>query len=187
MAIRQPARLRNLFGDDERLTEAALTGLRGTIYRADLPDVGEIIHLRDQQREHYLALPALVSLQEMECTAPEELGRLDTDLKRKALAFHYCTRGLDEPAWYRRLVESQPALVADLLIRSATPEIRNRREHVAGLSALAHDHQHAQIARMASLTLLRAFPTRCATRQMTDLCHLIWSAIRHADPARCSI
>ena len=177
------ARLRNLFGDDERLTEAALMGLRGTIYRADLPDVGEIIHLQDQQREHYLALPALVSLQEMECTAPEELSRLDTDLKRKALAFHYCTRGLDEPAWYRRLVESQPALVADLLIRSATPGIRNRREHVAGLSALAHDHQHARIARMASLTLLRAFPTRCAARQMTDLCYLIWSAIRHADPA----
>ena len=177
------ARLRNLFGDDERLTEAALKGLRGTIYRADLPDVDEIIGLRDQQREHYLALPALMSLQEMECTAPDELGRLDTDQTRKALAFHYCTRGLAEPDWYRRLVESQPALVADLLIRSATPEIRNRRAHVAGLSELAHDHEHAQIARMASLPLLRAFPIRCAARQMTDLCYLLWSAIRHADPA----
>lgn len=177
------ARLRNLFGDDERLTEAALMGLRGTIYRADLPDVDEILRLRDQQREHYLALPALVSLQEMECTAPDELGRLDTDLTRRALAFHYCTRGVDEPAWYRRLVESQPALVAELLIRSATPEIRNRREHVAGLSELAYDSGHVQIARMTSLPLLRAFPTRCAARQMTDLCYLLWSAIRRADPA----
>ena len=177
------ARLRNLFGDDERLTEAALMGLRGTIYRADLPDVDEILRLRDQQREHYLALPALVSLQEMECTAPDELGRLDTDLTRRALAFHYCTRGLDEPAWYRSLVESQPALVAELLIRSATPEIRNRREHVAGLSELAYDSGHVQIARMTSLPLLRAFPTRCAARQMTDLCYLLWSAIRCADPA----
>ena len=176
------ARLRSLFGADERLAEAALTGLGRTIFRADLPDVDEIIRLRGQKREHYLALPTLVSLEEIEEETPGESGRLDTDLACKALAFYYCTRGLPEPDWYGRMVGLRPGLVADVLIRSAASEIRNGREHVSGLSELAYGQEHAQVARIASLPLLRAFPIRCAARQMTDLCYLLWSAIRHADP-----
>ena len=64
------ARLRNLFLDDERLAQAALAGIRGTILRDDLPDVGEIIRLRGENREHYLALPTLASLAELESTTP---------------------------------------------------------------------------------------------------------------------
>ena len=177
------ARLRNLFRDDERLTEAALTGLRAAIFRADLPDVDATIRLRAQEREHYLALPVLASLDELEKAAPDELDRLDTDLTRRALAFHFCTRGLPEPDWYGRILGLRPELVADVLIRSAAPEIRNGREHVAGLYEIAYDQEHARVARLASLLLLRAVPIRCAVRQMTDLAYLLWSAIRHADPA----
>ena len=177
------ARLRNLFRDDERLTEAALTGLRSAIFHADLPDVDEIIRLRDRKREHYLALPALVSLEALDKAPAEELEGLDADLIRRALAFHYCTRGLPEPHWYRWVLRSRPELVADILIRCATPEIRNGREHIAGLSDIAYDEEHAPVARIASLPLVRAVPIRCAVRQMTDLAYLIWSAIRHADPA----
>ena len=85
------------------------------------------------------------------------------------------------PAWYRRLLASRPRLVAEVLIRTATAEIRSRRIHVSGLYALAHDSNHADVARMASLPLLRAFPIRSAARQMTDLRYLLWSALRHAD------
>ncbi len=176
------ARLRNLFRDDERLTQAALVGLRDTILRNDLPDVDEIIRLRGETREHYLALPILASLAELESTTPDELRRLDTKLARTALAFHYCTRGLQEPAWYRRLLDSQPVLVADVLIRTATPEIVNSREYVSGLNELAGDPDHAGVARIASLPLLHGFPIRCAARQMTDLSYLLWSALQHTDP-----
>ena len=55
------------------------------------------------------------------------------------------------------------------------------REHVSGLYELAYDQAHAQVARIASLPLLRAFPIRCAARQMTDLSYLLWSALRHAE------
>ena len=177
------ARLENLFRGDKGLMDAALTGLRDAILRADLPDVDEIIRLHDQRKEHHLALPALVSLGERCRTAPDELGRLETDLVRRALAFHYSTGGLPESdsAWYKKIVNSRPKLVADMLIRSARAEIRTGREHVAGLYELAYDHEHAQVAAIASLPLLRAFPIRCAARQMTNLCYLLWAALRRAD------
>ena len=172
-------RLRSLFRNDERLTEAALVGLRDVIFRADLPDIDEVLRLQDQNRKHFLALPALASLEELEKSAPDELERLDADLTRKALAFHYCTHGLDEPGWFRRILGLRPELVAEVLIRCAAPALRNGREHVSGLHQLAYDQEHAQVARLVSLPLLRAFPIRCAARQMTDLSWLLWSALLH--------
>ena len=173
-------RLRSLFRGDARLTEAALVGLRGAIFRADLPDIDEVLRLQNQNREHFLALPALASLEELEESAPDELERLDADLTRKALALHYCTHGLDEPGWFRRILGLRPEVVAKVLIRCAAPALRNGREHVSGLHELAYDREHAQVARLASLPLLRAFPIRCAARQMTDLSCLLWSALLHA-------
>ena len=175
-------RLHNLLPGDERLTQAALAGIRGTLLRQDLPDVDEIIRLRGESREHYLALPALVSLAELESTTSDALDQLDASLALTALTFHFCTVGPEEPEWYRRLLHSRPELVADALIRTATPELRNGREYVAGLNQLADDPNHAGVARRASLPLLRSFPIRCAAAQLTDLSYLLWSALRHVDP-----
>ena len=185
-------RLRNLFGDDEGLTQAALTGLRSAILRDDLPDLDEIVRLREQNHEHNLALPVLVSLEELNSpdpasfnklarAVPDGLDRLDLDRIRTALGFHYCTLGLSEPGWFASILDSRPELVADVLIRTAAMEIRNGREHVPGLYDLACDPRHAEVARMASLPLLRGFTIRCAARQMTDLSRLLWSALQHAD------
>ena len=185
-------RLRNLFGDDEGLTQAALAGLRDAILRDDLPDLDEIIRLREESHEHYLALPVLASLEELNRTdlpslnqlnskRPNELRRLETDRVRTALAFYYCTLGLSRPGWYENVLGSRPELVADVLMQTATSEIRGGREHVPGLLDLACDPDHTDVARIASLPLLRGFPIRCAARQMTDLRHLLWSALQHAD------
>ena len=175
------ARLEHLFRGDGQLMEAAFAGLRRAIFRADLPDVDEIVRLREQRREHYLALPALASLAELDSAKPDDLDRLDTELAGKALAFHHCTLGLDAPAWYGRVAGARPELAADVLIRSAAADLRNGGEYVSGLYELAYDPAHAQVARMASLPLLRAFPIRSADRQMTELAYLLWSALQHAE------
>ena len=68
-----------------------------------------------------------------------------------------------------------------MLIKSATFELRGDSKHITGLFALAHDPDHAQVAKHASLPLLRGFPTRCNLNQIESLNHLLWAALQHAD------
>ena len=175
------ARLGSLFFDDERLVETALVALRGAIRRDDLPDVEEIISLRENSQEHYLALPVRACLAEFDRTAQGISPDLDDRQTRIALAFRYCDVSHDEPAWYRRLLAANPALVTDVLIQCAMSALRSGREYVSGLHELARSENHANVARVASLRILRSFPIRCTAKQLVDLNYLLWSALRHAD------
>ena len=175
------ARLDNLFLGDGCLVEAALNALCGAVGRSDVPEVDEIVRLRERDREHYLALPFLAGLAEIERTAPDALPRLDDRQMRTALAFFYCGVFHEEPPWYRRLLASDSGQVADVLIQCATSALRGRRAHVSGLYALARDDNHATVAGFASLPILRSFPVRCTAQQLVDLNYLLWSALRHAD------
>ena len=175
------ARLGSVFLHDGQLITTALDALRGAIRRDDLPDPSEIIRLRDQNREHSLALPVRAGLAESERVASDELVGLDDGRLRIALAFHYSDVSGEESTWYRRLLASHTQLVAEVLVLSAKAEIRNRRSHISGLSELAYSDDHADVARIASLALLRTFPIRCASRQMGGMRYLLWSALQHGD------
>ena len=167
---------------DRGLIDATLRSFRGTVDREDVPDVKEILGLRE-----YLSLPFLAGLAEIERTAPEEdPSRWSDDRIRKAIAFYYCycTSHVDyRPEWYRRLITARPKIVAEVQVQFTICEFRSGREHIYKLAELAHDTDHAQVAKYASLPLLRAFPTRCKQKQIENLDHLLWAAIQHADRA----
>ena len=164
------------------LIDATLKGLRGVVDREDVPNVKEILSLREKSHMHYLNLPFLAGLAELERTAEEDPSRWDDSRIRKAIAFYYCTPHADyRPKWYQRLLVSRPEIVAEVQVQSAVCEFRSGREHIYKLAELGHDKAHAQVARYASLPLLRAFPTRCKQKQIEDLDHLLWAAIQHAD------
>ena len=172
---------------DRGLIDATLRSFRGTVDREDVPDVKEILGLRERGSMYYLSLPFLAGLAEIERTAPEEdPSRWIDDRIRKAIAFYYCycTSHVDyRPEWYRRLITARPKIVAEVQVQFAICEFRSGREHIYKLAELAHDTDHAQVAKYASLPLLRAFPTRCKQKQIEDLDHLLWAAIQHADRA----
>ena len=195
-------RLRRLFRDDDALIEAAMIGLRGALCRSDLPDVDEIIRLRDRNLGHWLALPFVAGLAELERTAPDDPYRPDERQLRIALALRFCGmysdrqfyavretgRPLsrhgrsDAPAWYQRLLASRAELVADILTKSAASAIQRGWDKAAGQYTLpAESEDHSAVARIASLPLLRAFPIRCAERQIRDLHYLLRLALRYAD------
>ncbi len=179
-----PKAVEKMLQDDQSLIHAALQGLRGAINREDVPELEEILSLREKGRMHYLALPFLVGLAEIERTSPEDSSRWGDDRIRKALAFYYCTpHGDYRPEWYRRLLETQPEVVADVQVRFAVSEFRSDREGIYKLWQLAHDPDHTQVARHASLPLLRAFPIRCKLKHIRALDHLLWAALQHADRA----
>ena len=177
------ARLDNLFLGDDHLVEVALAVLRGAVGRSDVPSADEIIGLRRQNREHHLALPFLAGLAERDRTTPDALSRLDDRQMRTALAFLYCGAAQEEPPWYRRLLASDPGQVAEVLIRCVASALRRGRAHVRGIEALARDDNHATVAAVASLPILRSFPVRCTAQQLVYLNYLLWSALRHADHA----
>ena len=170
---------------DRNLIDATLQGLQGVINREDVPDIDEILGLRERGHRHYLGLPFLAGLAELERTAPEEdPSRWDDSRIRKAIAFYYCTPHADyRPKWYQRLLVARPEIVADVQRQFAVCEFRRGTEHIYKLYELAYDSDHSQVAKHASLPLLRAFPTRCKLKQIQSLDYLLWAAIQHADRA----
>ena len=168
---------------DRDLIDAALKGLRGTVDREDVPDIDEILDLRERGRRHCLDLPFLAGLAELERTAPEEApSRWDDSQIRKAIAFYYCAALLNyRPEWYRRLLAARPEIVAEVQVQFAICEFRGSCEHIHKIEELAHDPDHAQVAKHASLPVLRAFPPRRTQKQIKYLDDLLWAAIQHAD------
>ena len=165
---------------DRGLIDATLEGLRGTVDREDVPDIKEILDDKEKGHMHYLGLPFLAGLEEVE----EDPSQWDDNRIRKAIAFYYCMALLNyRPEWYQRLLESCPEIVAEVQVQFAICEFRSGREHIYKLAELAHDTDHAQVAKYASLPLLRAFPTRCKQKQVENLDHLLRAAIQHADRA----
>ena len=170
------------FGAEDDLAAAAYEGLLGVIERDDVPDESEILRLRGESRMSWLARPFLATLEDRDRQQDEPIG-LDEDKWRVALAFHYCVpvgRNFP-PRWYRRLIAEDPELVASVFLPFARTELRKGREHVAGFPELVHDEDHAELARLVSLPLLRSFPVRCPGRQFPDLMRLLWTALRYAD------
>ena len=163
---------------DRGLIDATLKGLRGTVDREDVPDIKEILDDREKDLMHYLGLPFLAGLEEVE----EDPSQWDDSRIRKAVTFYYCTPLLNyRPEWYRRLLAARPEIVAEVQVQFAVCEFRGSYEHIHKLEELAHDPDHAQVAKHASLPLLRAFPPLRKQKQIKYLDDLLWAAIQHAD------
>lgn len=174
--------LREEFGGAEELARAAYGGLCGVFQRQDLPTEDEIIRLHCESRLHPLTMPFLAALKGMQGCGKTAIDDLSEDLRRLALVLHFCVPAEDpRPGWYLRLVEERPDLVESVLLLVARTELRRGREHITGISELAYDSGHRELARRASLTLLAGFPMRCPAPQLPNLICLLWSALKNAD------
>ena len=101
---------------------------------------------------------------------------------RKAVTFYFSIPGgEDSPDWYRRLLNQRPEIVAAVLMRFAIADFKGGRDYVEGLWRLVYDADHAEVARMVSLQLLRAFPARARLKQLDSLEYLLVDAKKHAD------
>ena len=157
-------------------------GLRGTVDRDDIPDVTEIFELDQKGRSYSVAVPFLAGLEELTRTASEDPFQWDTRRIRKALAFYFCTPyDGTSPNWYLSLVRNRPETVADVLVQFAGSGFRSDRNHIKRLYEFAHDPEHAEVARHASLALLRAVPIRCRVRHLPFVENLLWAALQHSE------
>lgn len=177
-----PENIRKSLPGHPDLSEAALSGLRGTVDREDVPDADEIFDLLSEGRTHSIGLPFLAGLAEVERTESQDSSLLEESCIRRALLFYYLARINNyEPKWYLRLVKTRPEIVADTQERFAVFGFRSGIEDIRKLRELARDNWHAQVVRIISLPLLHSFPAQCNMKQIRNMDYLLWAALKYAD------
>ena len=182
-------RLDALLDGDTTLVKAVLAGFRKTMERDDLPTDRQVIRLGSSNQTHRLSLPFMAGLEETWSAAPP--GEMDVDdrILRLALSVHYAVpmwpsaqdHADRPPQWFRWLLSDRPQAVADVLTRSVLSKLRNGAASPAGLQELASSPDHASVARIAALPLLKRFPVRCTSGQLSSLGHLMLAARRHCN------
>ena len=170
-----------LFGE-QNLVDAVLHGLRGTIHRSDMPDDQEIISLLNQRQMHYLCLPLLAGMTDLDEAGETDLSKLSEEMLHIALASYYCTpKAQETPGWHTELLSKRSDVVSALLIKYVGSVFHRKAEYTPGLWEMATDDAHEEVARLASLPLLQSFPTRCRHSQLNQLDCLLWAAIQNTD------
>lgn len=176
-------RVRNLVGNDGELLESVLLSLSGALRRSDTPTAGEITDLVAKGRSHLLALPILAGL-EVSDPGPEQIRPvLDKEETRIALTAFFSDyppqSGSNAPSWFKSTLEDRPELAAECLVEAAAARLRSGRDI---LQALASSDDHAKVASLARLPLLRAFPVRCRNQQLESLRILLRGALLDCEP-----
>ena len=184
-------RLRYLLGSDDDLLSAAMAGLRGTIHRGDLPTWTEVSKLAAENRIHYLSHPFMVSLEELSRATETADLRLGDSQTRLAVAIHFTVvrwRRQDSsegpPLWLRNCLVREPDTVGEVWARCAAAQLRNGAKSLEEIGGLAHEPAYADLARAASVPLLRAFPVRCGAGQLWILRSLLKAAVLQGGGAR---
>ena len=166
--------LKLLQGHDD-LANAAMQGFRRVIDRDDLPTLREVIRLNEQKQMSRYALPVLAGLD----SSPDLLkSRRPAEIARAA-AFYYLTplNAPGHPEWYRGALENHPEPIAEALLKVTRSRVR-RRLDCNYLWDFARNASYRDVAHLAAVPLLRAFPTRCTEPQISALHTVLLAALR---------
>ncbi len=176
-------RVSSLFLGDKELSRVALNGLRRMAHRTDLPSLAELVRLDDDGKNSYFILPVLAALEEEERIANRDSARLEGDALQRALGSFFLARGYEgtDPAWYRRVLRSDPEDVADAFVKVYGSRVRRSPGVDRHLRALSGDESHGSVARAALPRLLKSFPAKARADQVFLLDHLIPAALEHVD------
>ena len=171
-------RLREFLGD-EALVEAAMEGLRGSVFRDDLPTPEEVLALRLDGRRHTLAFPIVAGL---ELSSADDISRLEDGRARLAIAMFLASRPPSPvPGWVRPLFESRPYLAADEIVRFASAGLRRGERHISFVFEMLDHPWQAEVAKSACPKLLRAFPVRAPEHHCNLLKRLLWWGVANLD------
>lgn len=179
-------RLENLLGQDDDLVESVLQAFRALVDREDLPSPDEVIRLGEKC---LLPYPYMAGLNEISETSRDKSLPINEEQMRLALAVYYTVpllllpsrTGDDTPQWFPSLLQSRPDLVSEILVKATRKKLRRPSDSIWGLYELAHSTDYKEVARMASLPLLKAFPVRCSRQRLQDLNHLLIAAVLYCE------
>ena len=169
---------------DTAAITGAMHGLRHSVDRDDLPSSGEVVRLARNSREHYLSLPLLAGLQELQESAPGSLLELDDSRLRTCVACLHCWEphflGVEDTnlAWYQTLLDHRPEIVSDIAVQCAAGALRRNGMISPRFWKILEGQDGGPTSQDSALGLLRALPTRCNARQVEALDELLWAGLR---------
>ena len=180
---------------DNELISAARAGLRNSVSRQDLPSVGEFARMLDEGRIHYLALPFLAAMEEINRESPVVFHTHPGVCMRLALTLHFGVPRtnpkpwqpsggisvLPTPAWYDSLARNEPAVVAQEFVRSARSKLRSRTRLLHHIDSLDSEPNRSLIAPLVAAPILRMIPIRSGTTHLRVLADLLGLARRHCE------
>ena len=186
-------RLGDLVGSRVDLIDLLLAGMEGTIERKDLPDCDDVVRLFDQGRVDWLVLPFVAGFHSL-----EHSGRLsDSDLNesqtRLAVTILYMLPrnvfdpdspsgdSVYRPAWFQTVLRNNPALVADIICRSAARKLETGVQPAVELRELAKAEDHREVAEKISLSVLEHFPKAETDMALQGLCWALNAALERCD------
>ena len=176
-------RLSAFLGGDEGLVEAAQAGLRGTLWRGDVPELDEVIRLHEESSGHGLGFAYLAGLDLLESDEPSGLRELNESQVRRGLAFYYCTHAgfRETPAWVVGWTERFPETVAAVAARCLLSAIRHGDGYSRALETIRGLDSHPALKHETVLDLLAKFPPRADLQKLETLDSLLWHALAYPD------
>ena len=186
-------RLRNLIGSQERLISVLLEGIRKSINRNDLPDCSEILNFWHHNHTHFLALPFMAGLSEIEQTEQFDVTQFSENQMRLAVTIfytlphnglypdHVARTVLYRPQWFKSILVHHTRLVADVFTQCVQSKLQNGKQIVPELYELATSDDHKEIAQRVALPLLENFPVERTDERLYALGWLLKAALLNCE------
>ena len=166
-------------GGNGNLANVAVSAIRRSPERGDLPEHWEILKLRMDDQISLFTLPILAGLAEW--NTEEILGLSDGQL-RTALALRLVAPTFaGEAGWYAVCLRERASLVAEVLVPFGRGLFRAGERYLPDLYRLSREPAYKELAEQVTMPLLRAFPVRARADQHNLLIDLLQSALVNCD------
>ena len=186
-------RLGDLVGSRVDMIDLLLEGMEGTIAREGLPGCDDVVRLFDQNHVNSLVLPFVAGLHSLEQSGRLSGGDLTESQARLAVTILYMLpqeyldpdsadgKSVYRPAWFQTVLRDNPALVADVLHRSAARKLETGMQTAVELRELANSEDHREVAELISLSVLEHFPQAETNAALQALCWALRAALKRCD------
>ena len=186
-------RLVDFAGGSFESVDLLLAELEATIWRDDLPDCDDVVRLFDKGRVNLLVLPFAAGLHNLERSGRLSVGDLTEDQIRLAVTILYTLpqqlldpdsvdgRGTYRPEWFKSLLRDDPALVANVLCRTAMKKLETGIQPAMELRDLWRSEDHREVAKLATLSVLDRFPPAKTDNGLQALCCSLHTALASCD------
>ena len=158
-----------------------------SLLRKDLPTVRKIITLDAQNKRNSLSLPILAGLEEKSKDGESFLLKLEDKYLRLCVAIHstsllnykYLNEQKHPLSWYKWILSNHPIIVAEVLVEHALTTLRSKTSITKDLHDLSFSEEYQEVAEYAVFRILKRFPVRCTSHQLTQLGYLFFAARKY--------